>query len=131
MAPTTLFGMVDPQHILAEADTTNDVTITQVRISNGSVTVLSQTNPVSVPPSISITSPAANSNVSGTVTLTASAGASGSASISSVQWMLNGQPLSGQLTTPPYSYAWTVGSNPRGSYALSARATDSNGNMNT
>ena len=128
-----LVGVVDPLHILTESDNTNNVTVTKLQISNGTVTVLGQTNPASPPPTVRITSPAAGSNVSGTVSLSASASAasSGSATITSVQWMLNGQSLGGPLTTAPYSYGWNVGSMPLGSYTLSAQATDSNGNIGT
>jgi hypothetical protein len=126
-----LVGVVDPRHILTESDDTNDVTVTKLQISGNTVTVLGQTNPTSVPPTVSITSPAAGANVSGTVSLSASAAGSGSATISSVQWMLNGQPLSSPLTTAPYSYNWSVGSIPLGRYTLSAQATDSNGNIGT
>jgi hypothetical protein len=126
-----LVGVVDPQHILTESDNTNDVTVTKLQISSGNVAVLGQTNPVSPPPTVSITGPAAGSNVSGTVSLSASAAGSGSATITSVQWMLNGQPLSSPLTTAPYRYSWNVGSIPLGSYTLSAQATDSNGNIGT
>jgi len=126
-----LVGVVDPQHILTESDNTNNVTATKLQISNGSVTVLGQTNPTSTPPTVSITGPAAESNVSGTVSLSASATGSGTATISSVQWLLNGQPLGGPLTTAPYRYNWTVGSIPLGTDTLSAQATDSNGNIGT
>jgi hypothetical protein len=126
-----LVGVVDPTHILTESDATNNVTVTKLQISGSTVNVLSQTQPTSVPPSVSITAPAPGSNVSGTVQLTASAAGSGSATISSVQWMLNGQPLGGPQTSAPYSYSWNVGSIPVGSYTLSAQATDSNGNVGT
>lgn len=126
-----LVGVVDPQHILAESDKSNNVTVTKLQISNYRVTVLGQTNPASTPPTVRITSPAARSNVYGTVSLSASATGSGSATITSAQWMLNGQPLSSPLRTAPYGYRWHVGSVPLGSYTLSARATDSNGNIST
>jgi len=126
-----LVGTVDPEHILTESDNTNNVTVTELAISNGTVTVLGQTTGTSTPPTVSIISPAAGSAVSGTVSLSASAAASGSATITSVQWMLDGEPLSGPLTTAPYSYSWNVGSIPLGSYTLSAQATDSNGDIGT
>ena len=126
-----LAGIVDPEHILTESDNTNDVTVTELAISNSTVTVLGQSTGTSTPPTVSIISPAAGSAVSGTVSLSASAAASGSATITSVQWMLNGQPLSGPLPTAPYSYSWNVGSIPLGSYTLSAQAIDSNGNVGT
>jgi hypothetical protein len=126
-----LVGVVDPTHILTESDVANNVTVTKLQISGSTATVLSQTQPTSVPPSVSITAPAPGSTVSDTVQLIASAAGSGSATITSVQWMLNGQPLGGPQTTAPYSYSWNVGSIPVGSYILSAQATDSNGNVGT
>ena len=126
-----LAGIVDPEHILTESDNTNNVTVTELQISNSTVTVLGQSTGTSTPPTVSIISPAGGSTVSGTVSLSASAAASGSATITSVQWMLNGEPLSGPLPTAPYSYSWNVGSIPLGSYTLSAQAIDSNGNVGT
>lgn len=126
-----LAGTVDPLHILSESDDANNVTVTKVRISGNSVAVLGQASPSSAPPTVRITSPAAGSGVSGAVSLSASASGPGSATITSVRWMLNGQPLSGPLTTAPYSYDWNVGSRPLGSYTLSAQATDSSGDIAT
>jgi hypothetical protein len=126
-----LVGIVDPQHIFTESDNTNNVTVTRLQISGNLVTFISQATPTSVPPTVAITSPASNASVSGTVNLAATATGAGSATINSVQWMLNGQPLSAPLTTAPYSYAWNIGSIPLGTYTLSAQAVDSNGNLGT
>ena len=122
-----LHATVDPQHVLAESNTTNDVTDTTLQISGSSVTVLSQTMPGTSPPAVSVTSPAGGSNVSGTVTLQAAASATPPATINSVQFLLDGQPLGSPVTTAPYTYSWTVGSTPLGAHTISARATDSNG----
>jgi len=122
-----LHATVDPQHVLTESNTSNDVTDTTLQISGNTVTVLSQTMPATSPPVISVTSPASGSNVSGTVTLQATASATPPATISSVQFLLDGQPLGGPVTTPPYTFSWTVGSTSLGSHNISARATDSNG----
>jgi hypothetical protein len=122
-----LHATVDPQHVLTESNTANDVTDTTLQISGSTVTVLSQTMPGTSPPAVSITSPASGSNVSGTVTLQAAASANPPATISSVQFLLDGQPLGNPITTAPYTYNWTVGSTSLGSHNISAEAIDSNG----
>jgi hypothetical protein len=126
-----LRATVDPTHVLTESDPTNNVVDTELQIAGNSVTVLSQTNPGSTPPTISMTSPANGANVSGTVALQASAAGGGSASVTSVQFLLDGQPLGAPVTSAPYSSNWTVGSTALGSHTLSARVTDSAGNVAT
>jgi Bacterial Ig domain/Lysyl oxidase len=126
-----LHAMVDPLHVLTESNSANDVTDTTLRISGNTVTVLSQTMPGTSPPAVSITSPAGGSNVSGTVALQATASAFPPATISSVQFLLDGQPLGSPITTPPYTYNWTVGSTALGSHNIAVRATDSNGIVGT
>ncbi len=126
-----LQGIVDPQHVITESNPDNNVTDTELQISGGAVSVLSQTNPGTAPPTVNMVSPAGGASVSGTVTLQASASAAAGASITAVQFLLDGQPLGTPVTTPPYSYTWTVGSTPLGTHTLSARATDSQGDVAT
>ncbi len=126
-----LHATVDPRHVLTESNTANDVTDTTLRISGNTVTVLSQTMPGTSPPAVSVTSPASGSNVSRTVTLQATASATPPATISSVQFLLDGQPLGSPISAPPYTYNWTVGSTSLGSHNISAQATDSNGLVGT
>ena len=126
-----LEGTVDPQHVLTESDPTNDVVDTELQISGGNVAVLSQTNPGTTPPTVAMTSPGDGASVSGTVTLQASAAAGGSAAVTSVQFLLDGQPLGNPVTSAPYTLTWTVGSTPLGNHTLSARVTDSSGNVAT
>ncbi len=126
-----LQGTVDPQHVLTESDPTNNVVDTKLQISGSTVTVLSQTNPGSTPPSVALTSPSTGSSVSGTTTLQASATATAPATVSSVQFLLDGEPLGSPVTAAPYTFAWTVGSTALGNHTLSARATDSSGNTAT
>ena len=122
-----LHATVDPHHVLTESNTANDVTDTTLQISGSTVTVLSQTMPGTSPPAVSVTSPASGSSVSGTVTLQATASATPPATVSSVQFLLVGQPLGSPVTTAPYIYSWTVGSTPLGAHTISAQAMDSNG----
>ena len=60
-----------------------------------------------------------------------SATASGTAPISSVQFLLDGQPIGAPVTSPPYTIEWPVGSTPPGKHFLSAQATDANGFIGT
>ena len=126
-----LHGVVDPQHLLTESNPMNNVTDTLLQISGTTVTVLSQTQPGSTPPAVTMTAPADGSTASGTVTVSATATPVAPATISSVQFLLDGQPLGAPVTSAPYTFNWTVGSTTPGSHTLSARATDSNGNMAT
>jgi len=126
-----LHAVVDPLHVFTESNRTNNVVDTKLEIAGNSVTVLSQTSPITSPPNISVTSPVAGAKVSGTLTLQASASAVAPATVSSVQFLLDGQPLGAPVTSSPYQYQWTVGSTPVGLNTLSAEATDSNGNVAT
>ena len=124
-----LRGVVDPEHVFTESDNTNNVTDTTVQISGSTVTVVGQTHPTVVPPTATLTSPADGSTVSGTVNLSATPAATSPATVSSVQFLLDGQPLGPPVTSAPWTYAWTVGSTPAGTHTLSARVTDSAGTM--
>ena len=126
-----LHGVVDPQHLLTESNPMNNVTDTLLQISGNNVTVLSQTSPGSTPPTVTMTAPANGSTATGTVTVSATATPVAPATISSVQFLLDGQPLGAPVTSAPYTFNWTVGSTVPGSHTLSARATDSNGIMAT
>lgn len=126
-----LRGIVDPEHVLTESNPDNNVTDTKLQITGTTVTVLSQTKPTITPPTITLTSPAAGSKVSGTVMLQASASATAPATVASVQFLLDGQPLGPPQTSAPYTYAWNVGSTSLGAHELSARVTDTTGSMGT
>ncbi len=124
-----LHAVVDPRHVFTESNTSNDVTDTTLRISGDNVTVLAQSAPGTTPPQVTVTAPRSGSTVSGTVILRASASAQAPAAVRSVQFLIDGQPLGGPVRDAPFAYAWTVGSTPPGRHYLSARATDSGGNV--
>lgn len=126
-----LHAVTDPDHVLTESDPTNNVTDTQLRIAGNTVTVLAQTNPGTTPPRVAMTNPTDGSNASGTVELDATAAATAPATVTSVQFLLDGQPLGNAITAAPYKFSWTVGSTALGSHTLTARATDSNGDIST
>jgi hypothetical protein len=124
-----LQGEVDPYHYFEEANTSNNLTDTKLEIEGNTVKVLEQTHPSSTPPTVTLASPTAESTLSGTVTLNATA--SGPAPISSVQFLLDGEPIGSPVTEAPYTLKWTVGSTPPGKHFISAQATDSNGFVGT
>ena len=126
-----LQGTVDPDHVVTESIPGNNTVDTLLTISGGTVTVNSQTNPGTTPPTVRITAPASGAQVSSTVALGASASATSPATVSSVQFLLDGQPLGSPVTSSPYTFSWTVGSTSLGSHTLSARVTDSDGNVAT
>jgi Bacterial Ig domain/Lysyl oxidase len=126
-----LQGIVDPEHVLTESNPDNNVVDTKLRITGNTVAVLSQTRPTVTPPAVTVTSPADGSTVSGTVMLQASASATAPATVASVQFLLDGEPLGAPQTSAPYTYAWNAGSTSPGAHQLSARVTDSNGFMDT
>ena len=126
-----LQGTVDPDHLLTESDPTNNVVDTELTITGNTVQVISQTNSGPTPPTVSMISPANGANVSGTVQLQANAAATSSATVTSVQFLLEGQPQGNPDTSSPYTFSWTVGSTSFGSHTLSARVTDSNGDVAT
>jgi hypothetical protein len=94
--------------------------------STASLTVTSTND--KTPPAVSLTSPAAGSTVIGPVTLTADA--TDDAGIYRVDFYA-GSSLVGSDTTAPFSASWNNGSQPDGSYSLTAKAYDTNGNSAT
>jgi hypothetical protein len=87
-------------------------------------------NIVSVPelvsPTVSLTSPANNASVSGTVSVNASA--SDNLGVTKVEFYVNGT-LKSTDTSTPYLYSWNTSSLTAGSYTLMAKAYDAAGNV--
>ncbi len=79
-----------------------------------------------VPPTVSLSYPAANATVSGTVSVTASA--SDNVGVTKVEFYLNGA-LQTTDTSTPYLYSWNTSSLAAGSYTLMAKAYDAAGNV--
>lgn len=80
-------------------------------------------------PSVSITAPANNSTVSGSVAV--SANASDNVGVVGVQFFLDGVKLGAEDTTSPYSYTWDTTMTSNGLHTLSASARDAAGNTTT
>jgi hypothetical protein len=84
------------------------------------------------PPTVAITAPAAGATVSGMVAITATATASAtySLTIASVQFFVDGTSV-GTATTSPYTVNWDSTKVTSGSHSLTAMATDSHGDSAT
>jgi hypothetical protein len=82
--------------------------------------------PDTTPPTVSITSPAAGSSVSGTVTISATA--SDDVGVTKVDFLVDGVPLSTD-TTSPYSASWNTTTATNGSHTLTAKAYDAANNQ--
>jgi hypothetical protein len=85
--------------------------------------------PDTTAPTVSISSPAANSTVSGTISVTASA--SDDVGVAGVQFKLDGANLGSEDTSAPYSVSWDTTTASPGSHSLSAVARDAAGNQGT
>jgi hypothetical protein len=126
-----LRATVDPEHVLRESTTANDVTDTTLRITGNQVTVLSQkvTN-VPLPQAKLVGVPAVTS-AWGSLTLRADVTPPSGARVGSVQFLLDGQPLGPAESRGPYVLPWTVRGTTPGIHHLSARVTDADGVMAT
>src|SRR5207249_3500803 len=77
-------------------------------------------------PAVSITTPAANSSVSGTITVSATA--ADNVGVASVQFKLDDVNLGPEDTVAPYRLAWDTTGVPNGAHTLTAAARDAAGN---
>ncbi len=82
------------------------------------------------PPTVSITSPTQSASLAGTVTVTATASATGG-TIASVQFMVDNSNIGSPVTTAPYSISWNTATVANGTHTLTALAIDSNNNKAT
>lgn len=82
------------------------------------------------PPTVSITSPTAGT-LSGSVSLTSTAGATSPSTVSSVQYYLDDLVLSSIILSSPYSYTWDTTQVPDGNHTLLSVALDNYGNYAT
>jgi chitodextrinase len=96
--------------------------------TSASVTV-TVNNTSTAPPTVSITSPANGANVSGTLTVTATAASS--VGVASVQFQLDGANLGSLDMTAPYSVSWNTTTAANASHTLRAIAKDTAGNSTT
>lgn len=93
-----------------------------------SVTV-SNATPDTTPPTVAMTAPAKGANVSGSITVSASA--SDNVGVVGVQFQLDGANLGAEDTASPYSITWNSINVANGTHTLSAVARDAAGNKTT
>jgi hypothetical protein len=86
-------------------------------------------NPDTIPPTVSMTAPAAGATVIGTVTVSATA--SDANGVVGLQFLLDGAALGAELTAAPYTVGWNTTGSVNGTHTLSARARDAAGNQAT
>jgi hypothetical protein len=80
-------------------------------------------------PTVSISAPANNATVQGSVTVSATA--SDNVGVVGVQFRLDGTNLGAEATTSPYSVSWNTTTVTNGTHALTAVARDAAGNTTT
>jgi hypothetical protein len=80
-------------------------------------------------PTVSLTAPSAGASVSGTVTVSATAG--DNVGVTSVQFRLDGANLGAADTTAPFAISWNTTTASNGTHTLTARARDAAGNLRT
>ena len=103
-----------------------DDSYTDVSRSESIAVVIASAPPDTQAPSVSLTSPSSGAIISGPVTITANA--SDNVAVVGVQFELDGNNLSAEDVSSPYSYMWTPGSGQAGAHTLSAVARDAAGN---
>ncbi len=86
-------------------------------------------NADTTPPTVSITSPANNATVNGTITVNATA--SDNVGVASVQLQVDGANVGSADTSSPYNFSWSTKSVANGSHTLTAVAKDAAGNATT
>src|SRR5207253_2000451 len=95
------------------------------RTTSSAVTVTVDT----IPPAVSLTSPATGAFVTGTITVSATG--SDNVGVVGVQFRLDGANLGPEVTASPYSVSWTTTTVTSGSHTLTAIARDAAGNRTT
>ncbi len=115
-------GIIDEVRIYGRA-------LSQAEIQSDMNTPIGGTPPPpdTVPPSVSITSPASGATVSGTVPITASA--SDNVGVASVQFLLDGTALG--TVGDPFTYQWNTATTTPGTHTIFAVARDLAGNTAT
>ncbi|MFZ0160051.1 MAG: fibrinogen-like YCDxxxxGGGW domain-containing protein [Kineosporiaceae bacterium] len=122
MATTTSRTWTDPEPLLPAQYWVRAVDATGNRSASTPVMVVSA--PDTVPPTATITSPSGGAPVWGQVAVTIDA--ADDAAIARVELLVDGSAV-GAATQPPYAVTWTA--NAVGPHTLTARATDTSGNV--
>lgn len=108
----------------------NQTTSSAVTVTVNNVIISPPPFDDTIPPIVSLTAPANNATVSGSL-VAVSATASDNVGVVGVQFKLNGTSLGAEDIEAPYAITWNTTGSTNGSYALSAVAHDSAGNSTT
>ncbi len=81
------------------------------------------------PPTVSIVTPAGGVSVSGSVTVSATAG--DNVGVAGVQFKVDGVNSGNEIPSPPYSFVWNTTTVANGSHVLTATVRDAAGNVTT
>jgi hypothetical protein len=119
-----LRAQADAFGYFAQGGTDQSVTDTQLQITGTTVKVLQQVTPAISRPVVAMTSPADGASIPGATTFTATV--SDPATVTSVQFIVDGAPFGAPITTGGSTFSLPVASLPPGQHIVSAQATDSN-----
>jgi len=127
-------GTSSPSAASGQPVTLNDTAPTADQWNFAAVEVLAGSpppppQPDTTPPAVSIINPTPGQTVSGTTPIAVNA--SDNVAVASVQFFLDGSPLGNPVTAAPYAVSWDTTTAANGSHTLSARATDTSGNVGT
>jgi hypothetical protein len=116
--------LTNPVAAAGTSVTINDTAPTTDRYNLSIVEILAGSAGVSdtMPPTVSMASPAPGTSIASLETVSATA--SDDTSVAGVQFLLDGAPLGSELTTQPYSMTWNTTTVASGSHTLAARARD-------
>ena len=122
-----LRAVVDPNNFFAESDKSNNETDVKLTIIGDTLQVLETVVPVlPPPPGVTLVAPLDAAAVSGTLNLQAS-----TTTATGVQFLLDGQPLGGVVSSAPYVLPWDTTTVQNGSHWLAVQTTDSAGHIGT
>jgi hypothetical protein len=119
-----LRAQADPDGYFNTGGTDQSVTDTELQITGTTLKVLQQVTPTVTRPVVTMTSPADGSSITGATTLQASV--ADAATVTSLQFFLDGAPFGAPITSGGATYSLPVASLPPGQHIISAQAIDAN-----
>jgi Bacterial Ig domain/IPT/TIG domain len=127
-ATATIWSAASIVAVVPAGATTGNVVVTVGGAASNGVSFAISVD--TTPPVVTVTAPANNATVSGTITLTATA-TDPDSPVSFVQFQVDGANFGGQLTTAPYSLSLNTTTLSNATHTISAVAQDPSGNVGT